>query len=192
MNFNKSKRKTRLANVMQFSAGPNFSRLKNKVPEESAYSAFSIEEDLCQISEDVYRKTDAFSSDNQTKIGDLVVGMRKGKAAVVGSKNAGKFINSNFLACQYDPGILDPWFFCYWLNESEEAARQYTVAGGNRQVCTPAILELLEITLPDIETQRKIGNSYRLAKRCEYLMDQKKDEMNRLVLQLIKNQMKGN
>jgi restriction endonuclease S subunit len=190
MKYGIKHKKTRLVNIMTFSAGPNLSRNKEKLPEDFSYNVASIEEDLSQSGGKSPESTGAPPGGYSTLEGDLIVGMIKGKAAVVSAVNAGKYLNSNFVKCSYDSNSLDPWFFCYWLNESQEALFQRCRTFG-RAIFTQSSLELLEISLPDIKTQRAVGEIYKNSMRCQYLMDEKKRQFSMMMLQIIKNQLKG-
>jgi restriction endonuclease S subunit len=183
-------KKTKVGNLIQITAGPNLSRLRFGFDEKSIYTSQNIEEDLSQVdskSSFVKKSPSEFS----TNIGDLILGMIICKAAVVSPKNSGLLINSNFAKCMFDAVKLDPWFFCYWLNESEEIAVQ-THMINLRGILTPNTVENLEISLPDIFIQRELGTIYRKRKRFEFLLNTEKDEINKLTKQLIKNKMKGN
>lgn len=175
---------------MSFSAGPNITRIKDKFDEARMYSVACVDEDLCQIknkNQFIQNSLQEYS----TLPGDLVLGTMIGKAAVVSEINSGRLLSSNFVKCKYDEKRLDPWFFCYWINESDEARYQDHQCIG-RAFNSINSLEMLSITLPDIYTQRKIGSVYKKMKRIEYLMDESKKQMEKLSLQIIKNKMKGN
>jgi hypothetical protein len=180
---------TRLGNLIEFDPGPNPTRIKDKGFESLMYTTLSVEEDLAQIegcSSSGLESPPAFF----TNEGDLIIGMVKGRSSIVTSKNSGLCLNSNFAKCSFDPDALDPWYFAYWMNESEEAEFQKHIDSGRALSLTG--LETLTITVPDIDKQRRIGLIYKKEKRLEFLIDREKTDLGKLANQMIRDSLKGN
>jgi restriction endonuclease S subunit len=180
---------TRLGNLIEFNSGPNPTRIKNKGFESLMYTALSMEEDLYQIEGAPLSNLESPPS-YFTKEGDLIIGLVKGRCSIVVRKNSELCLNSNFTKCLFRSDVLDPWFFAYWMNESEEAEFQKHIDSG--KALSLIGLETLTITIPSIDRQRKIGLIYKKQKRLEYLADQKKSDLIRFAEQMIRNSLKGN
>jgi restriction endonuclease S subunit len=188
MQYNMESTLMRVGDLVTLFAGPNVTRIKKDITGMEMYSIASMDEDLAQAEGQIpaaMNSTEKYC----TRVGDLVVGMIKGRASIVSPKNAGCFLSSNFVRCDYDASVLDPWFFCFWLNESEEVRRQNHQNTG-RALYTPLALEMLSITLPSLPQQKQIGGIYKKMKHLEYLKDKQKSQMNELAMQLIKNSLK--
>lgn len=179
----------KLADVIQFTAGPNASRVKEQYKDAILYTVLDLEEDLLQKKGESHLPFPKGAS-SFTKQGDLVVSMMKRRAAIVTAANEGKLLNSNFVKGLWDEELADPWYLCYWLNESEDVKRQ-------RQQCmvlspyTAREMGELDIQLPPLPMQQKIGQLYQKMKTIEALLEKQKDAWQTMTLQTIKNVLKG-
>jgi len=124
----------KLSEILKFSAGPNFTRISNKYPSEIFYTTIDIDDDLYQINNDV-RNVDNVSYNKEeyfTKEGDLVLSIIKEKACVVGSSNSNKCLSSAFIKCLFDKEKVDPWFICFFINESDTFKREKHLRSGTK------------------------------------------------------------
>jgi hypothetical protein len=179
----------KLTECLAIVAGPNSSRIKDKVDSSLLYSSSFIEEDLSLAD----GKAPVFGRESNSPLvvsGDLVIFMNRGapKATIISSKHAGKMITSNFVKCIVDEGKLDRWFLAYWINESAEVKRQNHVDAG-MALYSPSAIGNLEIQPPNIKIQRQIGALYREMCRQLYLFDRNKESWKRLVLGSISNEL---
>ena len=178
----------KLGDILQVVAGPNASRIKSMYTEEQMYTVSNLEDDLAQIEYDV-PAVDSVQAELLTSENDLVVSMIRQEAAIVTRVNVGKVLNSNFVKCEFKRKQVDPWFICYWLNESDDVKKQ----NHNRDMLksyTAATLMDLSIALPEIARQREIGKGYKALKHMQYLFDRQKDEWTSLALEMMRQVMK--
>ena len=179
----------KLDDILQVTAGPNASRIKNIYTEEQMYTVGNLEDDLAQIECDSF-ETKTIQAELLTNEDDLVVSMIRQEAAVVSRGNVGRVLNSNFVKCEFQSEQVDPWFICYWLNESDAVKREKHDKSLSRSYTAATLLDL-PVTLPDIATQYEIGKSYKELKHMQYLFDRQKDEWTRLALEMMRSVLKG-
>ena len=102
------------------------------------------------------------------KAGDGIISILSSEMSVsMGHDEAGAplMLTSNFMIVRPKmENVLDMYYLAFWFNNDDEALRQLQLAG---EVSSTLIKRLnvkqikgLEITLPDIETQRAIGAMY--------------------------------
>lgn len=94
-----------------------------------------------------------------------IINLIKTKAAPLSEMTRGKYMSLNFLKCEINEKVLDKWYFCYQFNEGENLNRQISMS---LQGTTIAVRKLnlktisdLEIDLPKLSEQQKIGEIYR-------------------------------
>lgn len=175
---------------MKFTAGLNLTQLGESYPKEEVYSAEDIEDDLAQIKGENDIKEGSFPI--ATSRGEVIIGLSSNKAAVVTTKNENKLLKNFFIKCEFDSNLLDPWYFCYFLNESREFKEAKT-AGliGATRILTVKEITKLSVALPSIEEQRKIGKVYRQLCRLNYLSRTRAETLNNVVLAIIDKALKG-
>lgn len=173
----------KLGNIVKLEAGINRSRINEYASDNCFYTVVSIENDLNQ-SECQERFTE-LNGQLMAFSGDVVVGMVAGRAAVVSMANSGKALTSNFVKCSFDKTIIDPWFLVFWFNESDEVKLQNHMNTG-RALYSPSAISSLEITLPRIDLQQRIGRIYKDVCRKSYLLEREKTIWEKLVLGEIK------
>src|SRR5699024_6480305 len=103
-----------------------------------------------------------------SKPGEVVFSFVSSKAAIVSDVNKGKIINQNFAKLIIEHKQLDHSYLCYVLNESHSMKKQMAISmqGSTVRKLTPAILKSLEMKIPNMDKQEKIGKSYlKLKKR---------------------------
>lgn len=165
-----------LNEIIEFSLGKNPTRIKEK-PEE-IYTPEDFENDLhCKNS-------------NWDELG-CIISFIKSKAAPVSTQIGTKCFTSNFLKCDFDTDVLDPWYFCYQFNEGKELEQQIAMYHQGTVLSvkklTIKLISELKINLPEIEKQRKIGQIYRQSIIQHDLMLKQTEDMNKYTLSLIRN-----
>lgn len=123
-----------------------------------------------------------------SSVGDVVFSFVSSKAGIVSDLNQGKIINQNFakLIIEYDH--LDSSYLCYALNESYSMKKQMAISmqGSTVPKLTPATLKELEINLPSIEKQRKIGKAYFFLRKRQSLAKKEAELEKKLYLEVLK------
>src|SRR5690606_26897148 len=101
-------------------------------------------------------------SNHLTQTGDIVISFVGTKATVVTEGNKGKLLNQNFAKIIVEESLIDPYYFCYVLNESHQVRKQkfMLMQGTNLPKMTPSILKDLRIHLPQLHKQSLIGRAY--------------------------------
>jgi restriction endonuclease S subunit len=173
--------------LIHLTAGSNRSRLADVKDEEQLYSLLSIEEDLGQMNLSPKITIPCFNIP-VTKEGDVIISNFKAKAAIVTKTNSNKILTSNFCKCAFDASLLDPWFFCYFINESDEFKRQLAEEG--LRAVSPLVLSQINISLPPLTLQKKVGQVYKAFCRRRYLNDKLNCLYEKLILQSINNEIK--
>jgi len=191
--------KYKLGEILKFNAGPNFTRISDKYPSNIFFTTSDIDNDLYQVDEDnkdisnIYRYDSLIENieDYFTNVGDLVISIIKEKACVVGVKNANKCLSSAFIKCLFDKDKVDPWFICFFINESntfkKEKYLRSGVTGLSYLHITSAILEQMVIDLPNIEEQHRLAKLYKDALKQAYLYQKKKDLLLKNINLVINN-----
>lgn len=173
----------KLSEVMELVAGPNRTRLSGTINENDLYSVSSIDDDLNQL-KIINSEKHYIDMNYHIREGDLIISNFKKKAAVASSISSGKILTSNFCKCNYNKDLLDPWYFCYFVNETNEFKKQIEKEGF--RAFSNALLCSLEIVLPELELQRKIGRAYKVMCRQNYLLEKQQDAYRRLIIESIK------
>lgn len=175
-----------ISEIVKAKTGINLTRDAAKYPDSLLYNTADMEDDLFQKDSDASLSLgNAFQE--TLKEGDLVLGLVNHRAAVVGHGNAGKILKNQFAKCEYDSSSLDPWYFCYYINESEEFRMLLaTKLNGSivKQMTLSSLADLL-IVVPQIETQQKIGRLYRRLCRLGYLMKRKQHVIETITRKII-------
>lgn len=145
---------------------------------------------------DEIQKTDIcknkFDSIYLSKINMVVIGLTSYKAMVIDETHKKKLITSNFAIVEFDESKIDPFYFTWYFNEHPEIQKQLTIAmqGTIIRALSVQMLRELELPLPKLDVQRKIGKMYKLKKRKEKLLFERNILENELYKQLIINKLK--
>ena len=178
--------------LITFSAGTNMTRLSKDIPEDSIYTLEDFDRDLSSSTIESFEK-DVISNKGKSvisSVGDVVISMTRNQAGIVSSKNSGKYLNTNFVKCEFDKEILYPWYFCYLLNESVVVSEQIRKLQQGTLGCinrlTIQMIGSLEFTLEEMLQQKTVGDLYRNMLIQERLMLKKMDAMKKYTLQIIR------
>ena len=126
-----------------------------------------------------------------TKQKDIVVGLSSRKAMVIEEERSNKLLLSNFALVRVDVNKLDPYYFCWLLNENLQFQKnlEQKVQGSAHVFILPInTLKESELDLPNINIQRKIGLLYDLYRKREHL-DKQIMEKEKLVINYQLNKM---
>lgn len=170
-----------LKDIINFTVGENFTRSLTNISKEQIYSAEDMDNDLNQINGPP--KYEKCNSKNITKEGDIIIALVSNKAAIVTKTNANKGLKNTAAKCELinKEYIIDPWYFCYFINESSEfKAAKASGRIGTIRVLTITELSKLEIKLPSLSTQKRIGKTYKNLCRLNYLMNYRITIINKI------------
>jgi len=168
--------------------GQNVSRISNDGSKEHTFYTFDdLNFDLTHIDDEDQTQNRNSQSNHLTYTGDIIVSFVGTKATVATEANQGKLLNQNFAKVMIDESLIDPYYFCYIFNESNQIRKQKVVLmqGTNLPKMTPAILKDLHVNLPTLQKQSFIGRAYfNLCKR-QYLLEKQSDLEEQFFLKLI-------
>lgn len=123
----------------------------------------------------------------------VVIGLTVHKAYVIEGHHVGKIIPSNFAYMYLNEKEIDLNYFVWYFNEYPNIKKQLQVASqGSMGIMAISVqmLRELEIELPDIEIQRKIGKVYDLRRKKEKLLHEKNILEKDLYKQIMINKLK--
>lgn len=183
---------TTFGELIAFSVGTNMSRLSTGVSDSTIYTLEDFDSDLGYIDEcaSISEQLVPKGKNAIATSGDVLISVTRNQAGIVSSKNTGKFLNSNFIKCEFDEEKLYPWYFCYLFNESTSISRQIkklqqgTIGCINR--LTVSMIGSLEFELVDIKKQKNIGDLYRNMLVREQLTLKQMEDMKKYTLEIIR------
>lgn len=123
----------------------------------------------------------------------VVIGLTVHRAYVIENHHVGKIIPSNFAYIYLDELKIDPNYFTWYFNEHPNIKRQLQIAmQGSMGIMALSVqmLRELEIDLPSIEIQRKLGKIYALRRRKEKALYEKYILERDLYKQIMINKLK--
>lgn len=122
----------------------------------------------------------------------VVIGLTSYKAMVIGETHKEKLITSNFAIMEFDESKIDPFYFTWYFNEHPEIQKQLAIAmqGTFIRALSVQMLRELELPMPQLYIQKKIGKVYKLRKTKEKLLFERSILENELYNQLMINKLK--
>ena len=123
----------------------------------------------------------------------VVIGLTVHRAYVIENHHVGKITPSNFAYIYLDELKIDPNYFTWYFNEHPNIKRQLQIAmQGSMGIMALSVqmLRELEIDLPSIEIQRKLGKIYALRRRKEKALYEKYILERDLYKQIMINKLK--
>ena len=123
----------------------------------------------------------------------IVVGLTVHRACVIEKHHVGKIIPSNFAYIYLDESKIDSNYFTWYFNEHPNIKRQLQIAMQGAmgiKALSVQMLRELEIELPSIEIQRKLGKIYELRRRKEKALYEKNALEKDLYKQIMINKLK--
>lgn len=182
----------KFGDLITFSAGTNLTRLSTEISDNCIYTLEDFDNDLSSLSE-AYNKSKVNIAKTKSvisNVGDVVISMTRNQAGIVSNENSGKYLNSNFVKCQFDKEKLYPWYFCYLFNESITISQQIkkmqqgTIGCINR--LTISMIGTLKFNLEDLSQQKMTGDLYRNLLLKERLVQKQMDNMKKYTLEIIR------
>lgn len=128
-----------------------------------------------------------------TKKGNVIIGLTSMKAMVITEEDEGKLLLSNFALIKLDEKIIDSNYLCYFLNESKEFKKQLTKetqVTAKINVLTMQSLRSALITVPQMNTQKIIGNLYVKNLQRKSIENKLKELKEIYLLEIIENKLK--
>lgn len=163
--------------IAKLSAGINLSRERNAMPESSVYTSKNHETDLVSgFSEQSLYNIDIRKESHILKAGDIIVNLGTRRCAVVSRENEDKIIRNSFVKIELKNSFIYPWFLCYSINES--SIFKESIKTDVLSVVRPLSVSILgraRLYLPDMDTQKRIGDSYRDLCRVRYLTEKRNE-----------------
>jgi|SRR5690625_2638373 len=183
----------KLEDIVTVKVGRNISRVneKNDLTLDT-YTYENLMDDLDGLflnSNDSYDSINSSEQDNHlSKSGEVVFSFVSSKAAIVSDVNKGKIINQNFAKLIIEHKQVDHRYLCYALNESHAMKKQMAISmqGSTVRKLTPAILKSLDMKLPSMEKQERIGKAYLNVKKRQSLARKQMDLEEILYLEVLK------
>lgn len=164
-----------LNEIVTFTAGKNSSRMN--VPASEIYTQEDFVGDL-------------HCMENTTKKADCIINLIRSKASMLSDETKKKCITSNFILCTFDTNVLDPWYFCYQINEGRDVEQQIAMfhQGNTLSVKKLNIKSIgdLEIQLAPIEKQRLVGSIYKQSIIQSDLMNRQIENIKELTMETIR------
>lgn len=164
--------------IAKLSVGINLSRERNPMPESSVYTSKNHEADLLSgFSELPPYDKDVRKESHVLKAGDIIVNLGTRRCAIVSRENENKIIRNSFVKIEVNDSYIYPWFLCYLINESNlfKESIETDVLSVVRPLSV-SILGRARLYLPDMDTQKRIGDAYRALCRARYL-NEKRNEL---------------
>ena len=166
---------TRLDDIISFTLGNNSTRIKDT--HQIIYTKDDFEMDL--------------HGKNTVNPGcGCIVNLMRSKAAPLSEENKGKSITANYLLCEFDDMLLDPWYFCYLFNESPDVQKQITKFSQGTVLSVKRLnvqmIANMEVKLPDISRQSMLGNLYRQTVIQYDLMLEQAENMKTMTMALMR------
>src|SRR5699024_5217475 len=156
------------------------------------YTYYNLIDDLVCLSLNPNGSNDSDDFSEQynhlSKSGEVVFSIVSSKAAIVSDRNKGKIINQNFARLIIEHKQLDHSYLCYALNESHTMKKQMAISmqGSTVRKLTPAILKSLDMKLPSMEKQERIGKAYLKLKKHQALARKQAELEEMLYLEVLK------
>lgn len=164
-----------LNEIVTFTAGKNSSRMN--IPANEIYSQEDFVNDL-------------HCMENINKKADCIINLIRTKASILSDETKKKCITSNFILCSFDTNMLDPWFFCYQINEGRDVEQQIAMfhQGNTLSVKKLNIKSIgdLRIQLAPIEKQKLVGRIYKQSIIQSDLMNRQIENIRELTMETIR------
>lgn len=168
-------RRVLLSEIIHFSLGKNATRIKEHA--DLFYTPEDFEKDLHGVNP---------TDDNAVCIINLI----RSTCSPLSIQNESKLFTSNFLRCDFDTKVLNPWYFSYMFNEGKSFAQQIQMY---HQGSTLSVKKLnvksigdLTISLPELEKQKQIGDLYKQSIIQNDLLHKKADLMQQFTVGIIR------
>jgi restriction endonuclease S subunit len=111
------------------------------------------------------------------KVNDVLIGLTVNKAMIINEDFNNALIPSNFALIRLKSKTIDPYYFVWYINESNDYKKQSEQISQGSIIRSLSIKELRDIScnFPSMEKQRKIGKIYQLIQVKEKLERKQKE-----------------
>lgn len=180
----------KLGSFTEIKVGINSSRMSNgNMPQRRIYGSEDLQADLTNGVTDL---TNIGVKDSDvTQVGDVVTTLVGNQlTAVVCQLSQGLTLNQNFAKITFDIKQVNPYYLSYLLNEAIDVKKQKLILkqGSIVPKITPQMLREIEITLPSLAAQEKIGKLYYLALQRQHLTQLLSEQEFKYTLALLNQQ----
>lgn len=188
MNINQSSRgdKVKFAEVIDTKPGLNSRDLKKQ--QESTYSVADFNYDLNQTYSVSTLEPDYDLNRVTLRQGDLIINLQDLKMAIVSKKNDGKIFSQRFLRVLPKVNAnIDIYYLLFLFNESTTIQKQiHSMLEGTiwKLLKVNNVLNI-DVQLPKMEMQKKIGSYFRLINEYENLTQKKLNDLNKIGMELL-------
>ena len=183
------KRIVTVNDIAKLYLGLNLSRGESSYPANALYSLKDLESDLESSSGNATANNNSTSNEFYiTKTNDIVMNLTTKTCAIVGRKNEGKILKNAFVKIILDETLVDPWYFCYAINNS--TLFKQSISTEVLTIVRPLSISILgnaSIALPSISTQQKIGTIYKSICKLNCLYKQKQVFLSQALKKLSDN-----
>jgi hypothetical protein len=179
-----NEKKYKLGTLIRFKTGINASRVSPNL-RNRFYVIDDLLSDLAQ-QEGKEQFPELPSPYETVKSGQIVLDLVSGKAAIVTKGTENKLLRNTVAKCDIIENALDPWFLCYFFNESKELknARASTLVASVRFLTVTGLQDLW-VSFPPLDKQRAIGMVYKDFCRLRWLKQRQDELFSTIVLQAI-------
>lgn len=193
------KKKIKLEEILTFMSGsPQFRIQENnieKAPVYICYNQIDLMDDLYQTISEGNKKREVCTFDelNLLQEGDVVFSLISGMTSMVQKEHEGYLFTQNYIKL-IPKKTMDKKFLVYLLNESSMIRKQFqeNLQGSFVLKYTIRQLKNLQLSkLPDLTIQKRIGDIYFKQLKKEGLKRRVAELETKLVLEYIKEAMKG-
>lgn len=129
---------------------------------------------MTDVSQEVFVSKDRLETLPIAKEGWVLISLTGQKAVAMQKEHVGKLIPSNFAIIEPSEQLL-PDYLEWFINEHPDSKKQLRIAtqGSTISALSIQMLRTLEINLPPMNVQVKIGNIHRLLHRKNRLLQEK-------------------
>ena len=191
----------KIEDIAEVTVGVILSRVKAKPGEEHVKVPILTIQDLNRetgdysIEEEITVEEinpNKYNSELLSHKGMVLIGITSYKAFVIDENYIGRVIPSYFAIVDLDKEKVDPYYFTWYFNEEESVKKQLTIAkqGSSIKSLSVQMLRELEVVIPPIEIQRKIGKIYYLRKLKEKKLYEKGILERNLINSLLKRKVR--
>lgn len=150
----------KLEKLGDFNSGINPSRLTFE--ERVIYSQSMFDSDLEQKPDACNFYVGEEMETYKVKTDDILIRSASAKAAIVSKEHNGTIYTANYIKADLYPDLVYYKYFVYVFNCNKEVAKQLanSIQGTVIARVTTSVLKKIEIPIPPLATQKKIGDLY--------------------------------
>lgn len=181
----------KLKDLVSIESGLNSREIKEKSVE--LYSISDFRTDLKSNFEEKINRS-LQKNNSVLRKGDIIMSLQDFKVALVSSKNDGKFFSQRYVKLvPKNLSKIEILYLLFIINESVDIKRQINslLEGSVLKLLKMKNVENIDIQLPPMEYQKRIGKYYQLLKKKEYLTKEKISILKTLSIEYLNYLNKG-